>query len=72
MSTCPKCSKHEFEIVEANPAKATEPVSFVQCADCGTVVGVLEQHPVGGLVLRLSTAVKKIAEKLGVPVNLPK
>jgi hypothetical protein len=42
MTTCLKCSGHSFEIVPFNPIGTQQKLSFVQCADCGTAVGVID------------------------------
>lgn len=40
LSSCPKCSAHRFEMKEVEPAGGTYKQIFIQCASCGTVVGV--------------------------------
>lgn len=40
-SSCPKCGKETFELVEHTPKKSNYKVHFIQCEGCGAVVGVL-------------------------------
>jgi hypothetical protein len=39
-----KCKNTRFELHESRPAGAKSPIQFVQCAKCGTPVGVLNFH----------------------------
>jgi len=42
-SQCIKCGGSKFEVVHANNLEGTtRAVLFVQCIDCGSVVGVLD------------------------------
>jgi uncharacterized Zn finger protein len=60
-SKCPKCDRLEsFEMVEKSDVRGSQyKVMFIQCAACGTVVGVTEYSNVGFLV-------RKLAEKLRI------
>jgi uncharacterized Zn finger protein len=58
-STCVRCGNQRFEVVENEPDKARFKLMFVQCAKCGSVVGVTEYFNIGSLLNRM-------AEKLGV------
>ena len=42
VSTCAKCGGHSFELAPLTPIGTTRKLSLVQCAQCGTVVGMLE------------------------------
>lgn len=42
-STCSQCEETKFELVLQQPQDAKYSFNFVQCAACGTVVGVLEE-----------------------------
>ncbi len=58
-STCPKCNSTSFELKTNDNVKGTNyKLSFIQCADCGAVVGVLDYYNLGSLI-------KKFAEKQG-------
>lgn len=41
-SRCLKCDSSHFEVVHANLEGSARPILFVQCADCGAVVGALD------------------------------
>ena len=59
--TCSQCEETKFELVLGQDAKHT--FSFVQCASCGTVVGVLEERTSTDAMLR------RIAEKVGADLT---
>ena len=59
MSSCPKCGANSFEMKESSPAGSRFKIMFIQCASCGTVVGVTDFHNIPILL-------NKIAKKLGV------
>lgn len=58
-STCIKCGNTSFEIQEATPRDSSFVLNFVQCANCGGVIGVLEFDNIGQLIYGL-------AEKLNI------
>jgi uncharacterized Zn finger protein len=39
-ASCPKCGHHDFEAQTHKSRSSGENFTFVQCTDCGTVVGV--------------------------------
>ena len=57
-STCIKCGSHSFEMIEAEPKGSNFVVMFIQCANCGGVVGVCDFFNIGDLVKRLATKLK--------------
>lgn len=59
-STCVKCGEHRFELAEHEPSRSNFKYSFVQCAGCGGVVGVMENY-------YLTVMLHKIMSKLGIP-----
>ena len=62
-SKCVKCGSMDFEITEAMTIQnARDTVHFVQCSQCGGVVGVQEPFSAWRLIATL-------AQKLGHPVN---
>lgn len=63
-STCPKCAGTQFEFKDAQGnLKGTEyAYSFVQCASCGAVVGVVDGFNVPFLLHKLAA---KLGFKLG-------
>ncbi len=66
ISNCPRCEKSQFELVHQDNIKgANQPMYFVQCASCGTVVGVTDFYDTPALL-------EKIAKKVGIPDLLEK
>lgn len=41
-SNCPRCGERRFEMVHAQIEGTSRSVLFVQCAECGAVVGALD------------------------------
>lgn len=58
-SKCSSCSSSRFELKEAEPANSRFKINFIQCASCGSVVGVMDYQSVPSLL-------DKIASKLGI------
>ena len=44
VTTCVKCGGHGFEIALFTPIGGDRKYNMVQCAGCGTPVGVLDPH----------------------------
>jgi len=63
ISTCSQCEETKFELVlqQLQDPKCT--VNFVQCASCGTVVGVLAERNIVEPMLR------RIAERVGADLT---
>jgi len=40
-SKCPNCRFDYFEVVKNKPQNSDREVFFVQCASCGTVIGIV-------------------------------
>jgi hypothetical protein len=57
-STCPnpECKGHSFQLSENSPSGSAFKLQFVQCSNCGTVVGVLESHNSAVLIQKLANA----------------
>ena len=68
--TCPKCGNHSFELQEAAPLNSENKFLFVQCAACGTVVGVQDYYNIGHLLHDQATLLKRIARSLGLEEDL--
>lgn len=60
-SSCPKCSRHVFELKENTPNGSEFKLTFVQCSSCGAVVGVIDFYNIPMLL-------DKIGKKLGVNI----
>ena len=68
-SRCVKCDSSHFEVVHANNLEgSTRPILFVQCADCGSVVGVLDflnisvkaERVKNNLIMKFETFLKQL------------
>ncbi|MCB8818432.1 hypothetical protein [Desulfosporosinus shakirovi] len=69
-SRCIKCGGNKFEVVHANNLEGTiRAVLFVQCTDCGSVVGVLDFHNVSVKAERMKNDLKMMAEKVLDRIN---
>jgi len=69
-SKCPNCSGTAFEIVTGTFTPPSYTLLFVQCASCGTVVGVSDSTNVSAVLDAQNKAIKKIAEVLNIHVSL--
>ena len=68
-SSCVRCGKNIFEMVDvSNIINATHPVTFIQCASCGGVVGAMEPTNISSGIDYLIKAVRGIANKVGVQI----
>lgn len=65
-SACSQCKGSTFELVSQRPANTLLSFSFVQCASCGTVVGVLEEFNISEAIYNLGSILKKVASKLDI------
>ena len=63
-SSCPKCGGHEFEVSEHTPADETFKLMFVQCATCGTVIGVQDYYGIEAVVEEQNRVLKELADRL--------
>jgi uncharacterized Zn finger protein len=61
-SKCPKCSHTEFEVVNETPVNSNYELIFVRCANCHTVISVIDFYNVGALI-------KKLAKRLNIDLN---
>ena len=63
VSTCIKCSSHSFELALFTPLGESKKLTLVQCAQCGTPVGVLDPAT-GPQIEALKNQVADIDERL--------
>lgn len=69
-SCCMKCGGSKFEVVHANNLEGTtRAVLFVQCTDCGSVVGVLDFLNFSVKAERVKNDLKIMAEKVFDRIN---
>ena len=62
MSTCVKCGGTRWEMVEPQIAKVDGKWNFIQCADCGGVVGVVDSQRIS---LKLTQIQRHVALLVG-------
>jgi hypothetical protein len=70
MSKCGHCGSGTFALQLVEPRGSRFKLYFIQCSSCGVPVGVQEFHNVGATLDKQSKAIKQIAQKLGVSVDL--
>ncbi|MHB8124437.1 MAG: hypothetical protein ACYDEJ_02130 [Desulfitobacteriaceae bacterium] len=64
-SICSKCNSQRFEVVHANNLEGSKrAVLFVQCAECGTVVGVLDFLNIGVQANQVKEDLQRMMERL--------
>jgi hypothetical protein len=63
VSTCIKCGGHGFELVRLTPVGESQKLSIVQCAGCGTPIGVLDPA-IGPQIEALKHQVMAIDDRL--------
>jgi hypothetical protein len=66
VSACPKCESPVFELKTVEPKGSAYKLSFVQCASCGAVVGVMDYFNIGAKIEEQNQALIKIAKALNV------
>jgi hypothetical protein len=69
-STCVKCGNGVFEAVEVMPEGSDHPLTFVQCAACGGVVGVHDGVEAGRLTRQQNAAIDRLARQFGMQLDL--
>ena len=67
---CPRCGNTSFEAQMLDLQRADFKHLCVQCESCSAVVGILDFYNVGNMLLAQNRAIRAIAEKLGVSVEL--
>ncbi len=64
-SNCAKCGGQSFEIVHANNLEGSKrSVLFIQCAECGAVIGVLDFVNVGVQAAQARDDLQRMVDKL--------
>ena len=63
VSTCIKCSGHGFELARVTPIGESHKLAIVQCAQCGTPVGVIDPA-IGPQVEALKHQIEAIDDRL--------
>lgn len=72
VSTCIKCGGHGFELARLTPVGESHKLTIVQCAGCGTPIGVLDpasgtqiealKHQVAAIDERLTRIAKALTD----------
>ncbi len=57
---CVKCGNTQFETKESTPKNSPFIVTFVQCASCGGVIGVMDFYNIGQELQDIKKAIEKI------------
>ena len=68
-ANCPSCKGHIFEAQTCNVANA-QPQLLIVCSKCGRVIGVARGGSYDQQITKMSQALKAIALKQGVLVDL--
>jgi uncharacterized Zn finger protein len=63
-SACPTCQNTTFEMVTATPAHALFTILFVQCVQCGAVVGTMTCNDAGVLADSIQHQVADVKQKI--------
>jgi len=61
-STCLKCGNHSFEMVLNTPIGSEFKLWFVQCSQCGCVIGTHEFYSIVSVI-------KNLADKLNIELT---
>ncbi|WP_333198156.1 hypothetical protein [Microcoleus sp. S28C3] len=62
---CPNCQAlNNFESIPIKVRNHTVELVSIQCANCGTVVGIMDYHSISVLIY-------KLAQKLKIDLNSP-
>ena len=70
VSTCIKCDGHSFELALFTPLGESHKLTMVQCANCGTPIGVLDSasraaiEALQGKVAAIDEGLTRIAKAL--------
>ena len=65
-SKCAKCGHPTFEMVENTPERSQFSVMFIQCAQCGKVIGVQPNENVPALLHFMKDMLVEIMQKSGL------
>ena len=63
-TTCVKCEHQLFEMCDQRPTGARYPIVVVQCAACGTPIGILEVADVGVQLRARKQEIELLASQL--------
>jgi predicted nucleic-acid-binding Zn-ribbon protein len=67
---CVRCGGMKFEHAYIMPANSRFKYTAIVCSECGGVIGLAEFYNLGELMARQNQAIKSIATRMGLHVNL--
>lgn len=70
-STCLKCNNTSFEMKRASVRNTDHGYWFVQCSNCGGVVGVVPEHDTNTILGRQNRVLNAMAAQMGFKADLP-
>ncbi|ATW24554.1 hypothetical protein [Candidatus Formimonas warabiya] len=65
-STCPRCGRHDFEVVVNEPKNLAAKLLFVQCSFCGAVIGVTDNNNMGLKVAVMEKEIRRLGDQIGI------
>jgi len=68
-SICPVCQNTTFEVVENTPQGSRYKVMFIQCAKCGSVLGVQPYEYIPLLVHKVQKMLLEIMKRMGMSTH---
>jgi len=64
MATCSHCDNQLFQVEEQTPEGSGYKLLFVQCASCGTPVGVLDYFNIGAMMEEQDVVMADLGNRL--------
>ena len=69
-STCAKCGHQLFEVINHQPGGTHYTFTFVQCAQCGVPIAVLDSQNVGTMLQAQNRELESLASRLSAVESL--
>jgi len=63
-SKCAKCDSTNFEVMPAKPQGSNFEIMFIQCSECGAVIGALEANNVNTRLKQIISILGQIDQKI--------
>ena len=60
ISTCIKCGGHTFEVEVVEPLHSAFKLLFIQCSNCGSVIGVMDYQNIGAALEQIRAKLNEI------------
>ena len=71
-STCVNCKGSTFETIVQSPQGTSHKIYFVQCSQCGGVVGILPYHNPSVQYDNIIAAIQAVAKELNLRIDWSK